>query len=45
MDIGTRILGEMADLLTEVRLGETRLSQASSQEQAEQALAYTDARM
>ncbi len=42
---GTRVLGEMADLLTEIRLGETRLSLASSQEQAQQALFYTDARM
>jgi diguanylate cyclase (GGDEF)-like protein len=39
---GTRVLGEMADLITEVRLAETHLALASDQVQTDRALAAAD---
>jgi diguanylate cyclase (GGDEF)-like protein len=38
----TRVLGEMADLISETRLAETRLAFATDQEQTDQALAAAD---
>ncbi|MCZ8548623.1 EAL domain-containing protein [Mesorhizobium qingshengii] len=43
--VGTRLLGEMADLLSETRLAETRLVLAADQEQADQALAAAEGYM
>ena len=40
--VGTRVLGEMADLLSETRLAETHLALAADQEQTDQALAEAD---
>jgi diguanylate cyclase (GGDEF)-like protein len=40
--VGTRILGEMADLITEVRLDETRVALADSQVQTKRALASAE---
>ncbi|PTE08170.1 putative bifunctional diguanylate cyclase/phosphodiesterase [Mesorhizobium helmanticense] len=40
--VGTRLLGEMADLLSETRLAETRLALATDQDQTDRALAAAD---
>ena len=43
--MGTRVLGEIADLLSETRLAETRLALAKDREQADRALAAADSYM
>lgn len=43
--VGTRVLGEMADLLSETRLAETFLALATDQEQTDRALAAADGYM
>ncbi|MFA6156258.1 putative bifunctional diguanylate cyclase/phosphodiesterase [Mesorhizobium sp.] len=43
--VGTRVLGEMADLLSETRLAEIRLALAPDQEKVDQAVAATDGYM
>jgi diguanylate cyclase (GGDEF)-like protein len=43
--VGTRVLGEMADLLSETRLAETLLALATDQEQTDRALASAEGYM
>ncbi|UVK38618.1 EAL domain-containing protein [Mesorhizobium sp. AR10] len=43
--VGTRVLGEMADISSEVRLDETRLALAADQEQTDRALSSAEGHM